>query len=104
MSLSIGVVNIEYLPQPPQPMYRFMQDLMADPDVGTDMDMFDDEPPWEAGDGENIFYEFERGELLRRADGWAMQNNLDASDRAVLLKWIDGLPYRGDTIMLHLGM
>ena len=104
MSLSIGVVNIEYLPQPPQPMYRFMQDLMADPDTGSELDPFDYEPSWGDGWEGNAFYEFERDVLLRRADSWAMQNSLDASDRAVLLKWIDGLPYRGDTIMLHLGM
>ncbi|MYC33762.1 MAG: hypothetical protein F4X64_11375 [Chloroflexi bacterium] len=104
MGLSIGVVTIDYLPQPPQPMYKFMQDLMADPGVGTDMDLFDDAEPWEAGDGENVFYEFERDELLRRADGWAAKQHIDAADRATLLQWVDHLPYRGDFIMLHLGI
>ena len=104
MSLSIGVVNINYLPQPPQPMYRFMQDLMADPGVGTDMDLFASDSPWEAGDGENIFYEFERDQLLRRADGWAVKQRIDAADRAVLLQWVDDLPWRGDFITLHLNI
>lgn len=104
MSLSIGVVNIEYLPEPPQPMYKFMQDLMADPDVGTDMDLFEGGSPWEAGDGENIFYEIERDELLRRADGWAAKYRIDAADRATLLQWVDDLPYRGGFITLHLNI
>ena len=104
MSLSIGIVNIEYLPQPCQPMYRFMQDLMVDPNVGTDMDLFHKTTPWEAGDGENVFYEFERDELLRRADGWAAKQQIDAADRSTLLQWVDDLPYRGDFIMLHLNI
>jgi hypothetical protein len=104
MSLSIGVVNIEYLPQPPQPMYGFMQDLMADPGVGTDMDLFDDTSPWEVGDEGNVFYEFEQDELLRRADGWAAKQRLDAADRATLLQWVDNLPWRGDFITLHLNI
>ena len=78
--------------------------LMADPDVGTDMDLFEGGSPWEAGDGENIFYEIERDELLRRADGWAVKQEIDAAERATLLQWVDGLPYSGDTIMLHLGI
>ena len=104
MGLSIGVVNIKYIPEPPQPMYGFMQALMADPGVGTDMDLFNDTTPWEVGDGENIFYEFERGELLRRADGWAVKNGIDAAERTTLLQWVDELPWRGDFITLHLNI
>ena len=44
MGLDIGVVNIEYLERPAQPIYGFLQALMADPDVGTDFDVFDYEP------------------------------------------------------------
>ena len=104
MSLSIGVVNIEYLPRPPRLMYKFMLDLMADPAVGTDLDLFDDTSPWEVGDAGNIFYEFERDELLRRADGWAVKQRIDAADRATLLQWVEDLPWRGDSITLHLNI
>ena len=104
MGLDVGVVTIEYLERPDQPIYGFLQALMADPDVGTELDPFDYESGWGDGWEGNAFYEFNRDVLLRRADGWAMQKNLNANHRAILLQWIDALPYRGDTIMLHLGM
>ena len=104
MGLDIGVGTIEYLEQPGQPMYGFLQDLMTDSDVGNEFDTFDYEPTWGDGWEGNALYEFERDVLLRRADGWAVKKNLDASDRATLLQWVDNLPYRGDAIMLHLGM
>lgn len=102
MGLDIGVVKIEYLERPGQPMYGFMQDLMANPGIGTDMDLFDDDSVWEAGGEGNAFYEIERDQLLRRADGWAVKNHIDAADRARLLQWVDDLPWRGDCIMLNL--
>ena len=103
MGLDVGVVTIEYLERPGQPMYGFLQDLMVDPDTGTEFDSFDYEPGWGEGWEGNALYEFERDVLLRRADGWAVRKNLDATERATLLQWIDDLPYRGDAIILHLG-
>lgn len=104
MGLSIGVVNIQYLPQPAEPMYGFMKDLMADPNTGADMDLFDDDSLWETGDGGNAFYEIEHDQMMRRADGWAVKQRIDAADRATLLQWVDDLPWRGDFIMLHLNI
>ncbi len=105
MGLDIGVVKIEYLERPDQPMYGFMQDLMAEPDIGIDMDDFDDDfPTWDATGEGNAFYEFERDALLRRADGWAVKKRIDAADRARLLQWVDDLPWRGEIIMLHLNI
>ncbi len=104
MGLDVGVVSIEYLERPAQLMYGFLQDLMADPDVGTEFDPFDYVPGWGDGWEGNAFYEFDRDVLLRRADGWAVKKNLDAVERAMLLRWVDDLPYRGDAIMLHLNI
>lgn len=104
MSLSIGVVNIEYLPQPAEPVYGFMQDLMADPNTGADMDLFDDDSLWETGGEGNAFYELEYDQMMRRADGWAARQGIDAAARARLLQWVDDLPWRGDCIMLHLNI
>ena len=104
MGLDIGVVNIEYLQRPEQPIYGFLLDLMGDPDVGTDMDLLDGGSPWEVGEGGNVFYEFERGELMRRADGWAVKQQIDASDRTKLLQWVDNMPWRGGFITLYLNI
>lgn len=103
MGLDVGVVTIEYLERPGQPMYGFLQDLMVDPEAGSEFDPFDYETSWGDSWEGNAFYEFERDVLLRRADGWAVRQNLDATERATLLRWVDELPYRCDFIMLHLG-
>ena len=104
MGLDIGVVNIDYLDTPSQPMYRFMWELMADPYVGLGDDLDDDDLHWDGGNsGENAFYEFTRDGLLNRANGWAAAQNLSDMDRSTLLNWIENLPYRDNFIMLHLG-
>ena len=103
MSLSIGVVNITYLDQPGQPMYRFMWDLMADPEVGLGADRDENDGWWDGGSsGENAFYEFTRDGMLNRASGWADAQTLSDRERSTLLDWVENLPYRDDTIMLHL--
>ena len=102
MGLDVGVVTIEYLERPAQPMYGFLQDLMAEPDVGIDEDD-EYEGYWGDGWGENAFYEFYRDGLTARANGWANEKNLSTTDRDALLEWINRLPYRGDAVMLHLG-
>ncbi len=102
MGLDIGVVNITYLERPGQPIYRFMWDMMADPGLGLDDDL-DDDFFWDGGgSGENAFYEFTRDGLLNRANGWATDQSLSSAGHETLINWIENLPYRGDTVMLHL--
>ncbi len=104
MGLSIGVVNIRYLERPEQPIYRFMQDLMEDPETGLANNAGEDDWFWDGGgSGENAFYQFTRQGLVNRAGGWANRQNLDAAQRQSLLNWIEALPYQGDAITLHLG-
>ena len=103
MGLDIGVVNIEYLERPAQPIYGFLQALMADPNVGMSADDDMADSCWGDGWANNAFYEFYREGLVKQASGWAEARTLDQSDRTKLLDWIDNLPYRGDAVMLHLG-
>ena len=107
MGLSIGVVNITYMDEPGQPMYRFMQDLMGDPDVGLDTHADSDDSPdkdgyWGDGWGTDSFYEFNKAGLFKRAEGWAKTEAIGNRDTMALLNWVENLPYRGDNIMLHL--
>ncbi len=105
MSLSIGVVNINYLEPPGPPVYRFMWALLENPAVGLGDDRSDEvDGYWDGGSGENAFCEFDREGLAARANGWATGQGLSAAERASLLDWVDALPYRVDTgaIMLHL--
>lgn len=104
MSLSIGVVNINYLEQPGPPVYGFMQALMENPEVGLGDDRDDAvDGYWDGGSGENAFCEFSREGLANRANGWATEQGLRPAAGEVLLNWLERLPYRDDnTVMLHL--
>ena len=107
MGLDIGVVSIDYLDTPGQPTYRFMWDLMADPEVGLGDTLDDDDWHWDGGrSGESAFYEFTRNGLANRANGWATAQNISDTERSTLLDWIANLPYResSDTIILHLSL
>ncbi len=105
MSLSIGVVNINYLEPPNPPMHGSMWDFMADPEVRLGDDPGVDEGYWDGGgNGENAFYQFYRDELVKRANTWAAEQNLNAIDQSALVNWIENLPYQNETdiITLHL--
>ena len=109
MSLSIGVVTIEYLDYPGDLVDSFMRSLMENPSVGLDdMDAVDDDF-WDGHGGfGNAFYEFEKGGLINRANGWATERNLSSNDRDALIRRIENLPYDprygSQTIMLHLSV
>ena len=109
MSLSIGVVTIEYLDYPGDLVDSFMRSLMENPNAGLDGMDSDENDFWD-GDGGfgNAFYEFEKGGLINRANGWATEQNLSYTDRVGLLRDIENLPYDprygSQTIMLHLSV
>lgn len=102
MSLSIGVVNIEYLPQPAEPVYGFMRDLLLYPSTGVGDDPYDD-VLWGGSWANNGVYEFTRAGLRKRANNWANRHNMDASEKAKLRRWIRNLPWQDEYITLHLG-
>lgn len=114
MGLSIGVVSVRYLEEPPQPIIDFITDLRTLSSTGLedyyrDLDDRDEDDPlgddddddecWEDGG----FCEFRRIGLVRRASGWAIRKRLTEADKALLLGWIANLSWNDDYIMLHLG-
>ena len=109
MSLSIGVVNIKYLDYPGERMYAFMRDLTENPEVGLESIVDPENAFWDGYGGfGNAFYEFEKGGLINRANGWASQRKLSYVDRVALIRDIEKLPFRKaygtETIMLHLSV
>lgn len=113
MSLSIGVVSVQYLDEPAQPVLGFVEDLRLRPSTGIeeyyqDLDDRDEEDPLGDDESEDEFWEdggfceFRRIGLMRRAMGWAINKNLSISERGLLLDWIANLPWNDDFIMLHL--
>ena len=107
MGLDVGVVSIDYLDVPGFPVERFLRDLMIDPKAGMGDGGEDesDDKYWDGGGRYgNAYYEYSRGGLVKRANGWATEGDIGATERATLLNWIENLPHQegGDTIMLHL--
>jgi hypothetical protein len=114
MGLSIGVVNVNYLHEPAQPIFDFMSELRSLPRTGLheyyrDLENRDEDDPLGCEDDDDEYWddggfcEFWRIGMIRRATGWAILENLAQSERALLLDWIANLPWSDDYIMLHLG-
>ena len=93
MGLDIGVVRINYLRRPDGPAYEFARDLSFDPD----------EADWNGSSPEHTFVEYSRETMLSVMDRYAAKNKLTQSDTAKIRAWMDELPWKDDTIMLHLG-
>ena len=98
MGLDVGVVTIEYLERPGQPMYGFLQDLVVDPGMG-----WEDDDTWGGSWDNNGLYEFNRVGLRKRANNWANNKRLGQAEKVKLRRWINSLPWQDDLITLHLG-
>ena len=93
MGLDVGVVKIEYLDRPREPVYGFLWSLA---------DQFSDFEWGEVWEG-NAFIELTELNMLTRAAIYATEHNLTAQETYDLENWIKTLPWSGDLIMLHLG-
>ena len=102
MGLDVGVVRIEYLDQPQEPVYGFLNDLLDEAAGGLESEE-DEEFLWDASWAGNGLVEFDQAYLERRTTEWVTNNNLGDSERTVLADWVSSLPWRDDgIIMLHL--
>ena len=91
MGLDIGVVQINYLPRPDKPAYDFAWHLNIN----------EDEADWNGSS--STFVEYTRRNMLEQLDRYVSENELSQSDISGLRSWVDGLPWKGDAVMLHLG-
>ena len=105
MGLSVGVVKISYLDEPPELVRGFLGDLKVQALEGLEEpDEDEDEWAWGGGWGMDGMLEFSRNYLLRMMTEWADRKSVGPSDRAVVQGWIGGLPWDDDDIiMLHIG-
>ena len=90
MGLDIGVVQINYLPRPDKPAYDFAWHL----------NIKEDEADWNGST--STFVEYTRETLQQQLDSYITENELTQREIAGLCSWVDGLPWKGDVIMLHL--
>ena len=93
MGLDIGVVKIDYLDRPSGAAYRFAWNLAGE---------WDDET-WEVYSSANVFAEYDYDHLIRRAEEYIASEGLGSTDAHQVMRWVRNLPWRGSTVMLHLG-
>ena len=101
MGLSVGVVNIDYLEEPPPPVSDFLKELAINPDLGIGKD---DDNYWCGGWGGNTFLEFPQSALMARADSWCTDKGISASGQTSIVAWVSNLPWRNGHVLLHLGV
>ena len=99
MSLSVGIVNIDYLEQPSKPISDFLADLA----MSLDTDLNDDET-WGGGWAENTLVEITQDSLEARARNWCNERHIESSGQAALLAWVADLPWQGGYVMLHIAV
>lgn len=106
MSLSVGIVSIEYQDYPGDLPCQFLEALTEDPNPGLDPDKVHTDYWYGGGNENSVFYEFTKAALLRRVRGYAAVNNLTLTDRRALYDYVNNLPFRRQSevelITLHL--
>ena len=93
MGLDVGVVRIEYLERPRGPAHKFLRYLIH----------HNYEADWGFSSNENVIVEYTRRNMLDQVDAFVELENLRPNDKALILNWVYGLLWNGDTIMLHFG-
>lgn len=94
MGLDVGVVKISYLERPSQPIYDFLWHVVDQ--AGCDGETWGS--AWEG----NAFVELPLDTMLTKAQTYIQEHNLSQTDSDKLIAWVRGLPWKGDTAMLHL--
>ena len=93
MSLSIGVVRIEYLDYPGRAANGFARHLATEWDNET----------WRVVDEGHLFIEIYRDHMIDRATQYIASESLATPDADEILGWVRNLPWdRYATVMLHL--
>ncbi len=93
MGLDVGVVRIDYSCHPRGPAYGFARYLANN---GSQAD-------WGFARHENVLSEYTRANMLAQVDAYVEKENLRPNDKALILNWVCGLAWNGDTVMLHFG-
>jgi len=92
MGIDVGVVRIDYLARPREPVYHFLYDL-AERRCGDS---------WGGGWNGNTFVEMTKRRMLSMARAYAKRKSLTSMELEEVVSWVKALAWDGDTIMLHL--
>ena len=96
MGLDVGIVQIDYSQaRPSGAAYWYTWELMA----------FDDEDGdcWRVSSEGQVFIEMAFETMAAHAMEYIDSSGLTSTDAHQIMRWIRGLPWQVDVIMLHLG-
>ncbi len=96
MGLDVGVVQIDYSQaRPSGAAYRYAWELMAYDDIDGDC--------WKVSSGGQVFIELGYETMANHALEYIEAKGLSSPEGHQVMRWVRSLPWRGQTIMLHLG-
>ena len=96
VGLDVGIVQIDYSQARPYgAAYRYARELMAVDDYDGDC--------WKVSSGGQVFIELGFETMANHAMEYIVGNRLPSTDAHQVMRWIRGLPWQGDVVMLHLG-
>ena len=96
MALDVGVVEIDYSrARPFGAAYKYARELTA----------FDEEygDCWKVSSEGQVFIEMAFETMAAHAMEYIDSSGLTSTDAHQIMRWIRGLPWQDDVIMLHLG-
>ena len=94
MGPDVGVIPpIKYLARPDNDVSGFLQHLNLYAGYGDS---------WNVSSGMNTIVEYTRESMATHLDEYTEASNLTQEAIARIRTWVDGLPWNGDEIMLHL--
>ena len=92
MGLDVGIVNIEYMNTPKEPVSGFLADLAVE----------DLSEGWSGGWEGNAFLQIFKEDLERKAGDYASEQGLSQDDAEKLTAWVRSIPWKRHDIMLYL--
>ena len=94
MSLSVGLVRIDYSKSPRSG---------AAYDYAKKLAFYDDGGCWRLSSEGNVIAEFRYDVLARHAMDYIESSNLPSNEAHELMRWVRGLPWSQGHVMLHFG-
>ena len=94
MALDVGAVTLNYSVSPrTEVVERYARELKE----------YDEVDCWRVASDGHVFLELMYDTMANHAMGYIRAKSLTSPEAHQVMRWVRGLPWRGETIMLHLG-
>ena len=92
MSMHVGSVDIDYLDYPGDAPTKFLWYVASNPSMSD----------WEIWSDGNLFVEYTYESVIERVSEYIRSENIGVKEAHHVFRWVRGLPWKRDTVMLHL--